>query len=160
MEFHGREIQHCACHDCSRSTVMANLVYGAAKGCVSAGACSANGIDRATDAEDFGNAAGMISIQSMQRLHRIHEVWFFSEPKALVVQIVEIDVMSRNDGGYSVELDSGLTQARIQKSIQRHQDRQPRGPCHAVDKLPHPFEHVGRDMPFKTCRLAVNVVVA
>src|SRR5262249_7700929 len=113
MEFHGRKIQHCACHDCSRGTVMANLVYGAAKGCVSAGACSANGIDRATYAEDLGNAAGMIGIQSMQRLHRIHEVRFFGEPKALVVQIVKIDVMSRNDGGYLVEIDRGVTKSRI-----------------------------------------------
>src|SRR5262245_60606208 len=32
MEFNRREIQHCACDNCSRRTVMANLVYSATKG--------------------------------------------------------------------------------------------------------------------------------
>src|SRR5215510_16159597 len=124
MEFNGREIQHCACDNCSRRTVMLNLVYSATKGCVAARTCSANGIDRPADAEDFGNASGMIGIQSMQCLHRIHEIWFLGKPKALVVQIIEVDVVSRNDARYLLEIDTGLIESRIQKCIERHQDRQ------------------------------------
>src|SRR5262245_7739370 len=65
MEPHRGEIQHCACHDCGWSIVIANLVYGASKGCVSTGACSADCIDRSADAEDFRDTSGVICIQPM-----------------------------------------------------------------------------------------------
>ena len=149
LTFDGRVIKHRAGDDSRLNIVMTNFIHGGAKGAVSAGAGGANSVDGAADPEDLGNAARMIRIQSQQRQHSVHEIRFFQKLAVLLELIVEIDVMAGDDSGYSGQINGRVRQARIHKRIERHQNRQPRGPRRALDQLPHSLEHVAGNAAFE-----------